>query len=416
MKIASLNTFLFLCLSLLFTFSPSRPAMAQAVYGQRLSSQDGQWRLPVASRFLCSTAQDHLGRGSVNAWDLCAPANTPIFAAAPGRVILANCGNQGGYGCWVKIDHGNGITSSYAHMVKGSILVNEGQQVDMSTPLGAVGWTGMTSFGPHVHFVIQRNGEHIDPARLFDISQMQYCKLCAAPAGSAEPVGMAQNAPRMATSRLESLWTMLITKYGNLLPVGAMTLFFALAAIWWLGEIYERVAIVAAVVTVTVGGTMFWLSESIAAEQPATTIGGDATWRQIYPIIQGNEGWKGECVYDPVRTKYGVTQSTYDRWRRAHGQQPANVCDSITLDQAQQVFYEFYWLASGSHKLPARMALTVTDHYINTGAVAAGIAMCGLDVVCFNKWRLADYQGKSNCPTYCKAWFNRVNHIRKFTE
>ncbi len=91
--------------------------------------------------------------------DMGAPAGTPIGAFAAGTVVEA--GRRGGYGNLVVIDHGNGITSRYAHQ---SVLdVEVGQAVTAGQVVGRVGSTG-ASTGPHLHFEIRRDGASIDPA------------------------------------------------------------------------------------------------------------------------------------------------------------------------------------------------------------------------------------------------------------
>lgn len=142
------------------------------------------WYLPVKSRTLSSNEHDHLRRGSINAWDISVPYGSPVYAMAKGVVTIVSCGNEGGYGCWVRIDHGevNGelIKTSYAHMISGSHMVSVGQRVDENTQLGRIGWTGFTSFGPHVHFVIHKNGHaQTKVYNYFDIDQMNYCAFCS---------------------------------------------------------------------------------------------------------------------------------------------------------------------------------------------------------------------------------------------
>ena len=145
-------------------------AAAQSDYGQRLQGRNG-WLTPVATRILCSDEEKHIGRGSVNAWDLCAPNGSAIYAMAPGIVEYAGCNNAGGYGCWVLLNHADGYSSSYGHMISGSIRVRQGQQVDANTLLGQIGWTGMTSFGPHTHFEIRKDGQFIRIDQFFDSGQ-----------------------------------------------------------------------------------------------------------------------------------------------------------------------------------------------------------------------------------------------------
>lgn len=81
-----------------------------------------------------------------------------IGASKRGRVIAT--GWQGGYGNAVIIDHGDGVSTLYAHM--SSIYVNSGQDVAQRRKVGACGATGNAS-GDHLHFEVRINGEHTDP-------------------------------------------------------------------------------------------------------------------------------------------------------------------------------------------------------------------------------------------------------------
>lgn len=90
--------------------------------------------------------------------DIAAPSGTPIRAAAAGTVI--HSGWLGGYGNLVVIDHGNGLSTAYAHA--SSILVGVGQQVAQGETVSLVGSTGHSS-GPHLHFEVRINGVAVDP-------------------------------------------------------------------------------------------------------------------------------------------------------------------------------------------------------------------------------------------------------------
>ena len=90
--------------------------------------------------------------------DISAITGTPIKATAEGTVIFAKyCG---AYGNLVKIDHGNGIETWYGHASK--ILVKEGQKVNAGDVVAKVGSTG-NSTGPHLHFEIRIDGNHVNP-------------------------------------------------------------------------------------------------------------------------------------------------------------------------------------------------------------------------------------------------------------
>lgn len=84
----------------------------------------------------------------------------PVFATAPGKVTAA--GSNGGYGLMVEIDHGNGITTRYAHL--STIIVREGDSVPTKKLIGRVGSTGRST-GPHLHYEVRIDDEAVDPGR-----------------------------------------------------------------------------------------------------------------------------------------------------------------------------------------------------------------------------------------------------------
>lgn len=90
--------------------------------------------------------------------DIAASTGTSIWAAAAGTVIYA--GWLGGYGNLVVVDHGNGLSTAYAHA--SAIVVTVGQTVSQGETLSLVGSTGNSS-GPHLHFEVRVNGVAVDP-------------------------------------------------------------------------------------------------------------------------------------------------------------------------------------------------------------------------------------------------------------
>ncbi len=83
-----------------------------------------------------------------------------ICAAKSGTVIVASYGWNGGYGNYIIIDHGDGLSTLYAHC--DSLSVSVGQQVSRGQFIANVGDTG-NSFGPHCHFEVRINGDHTNP-------------------------------------------------------------------------------------------------------------------------------------------------------------------------------------------------------------------------------------------------------------
>jgi murein DD-endopeptidase MepM/ murein hydrolase activator NlpD len=92
-----------------------------------------------------------------NGIDIGAGYGAPIVASASGTVIFA--GWMGGYGNFVIVDHGGGLSTAYAH--QSSISVGGGT-VSQGQVLGYVGCTGHC-FGPHLHFEVRVNGSAVDP-------------------------------------------------------------------------------------------------------------------------------------------------------------------------------------------------------------------------------------------------------------
>ncbi|QLP98043.1 MAG: M23 family metallopeptidase [Rhodoblastus sp.] len=102
-----------------------------------------------------------LGRAAMHAGlDFRDELGAPVRATAGGQIITA--GWTGGYGNMVEIDHGNGLTTRYGHMM--AINVTEGQHVAAGAIVGKLGSTGRST-GPHLHYETRIDGEAVDPAR-----------------------------------------------------------------------------------------------------------------------------------------------------------------------------------------------------------------------------------------------------------
>lgn len=91
--------------------------------------------------------------------DIAAPAGTDIYAADGGTVIEAGW-NDGGYGNFVMIDHGNGYITLYGHASE--VYVSSGDTVSQGDLIAAVGTTG-DSTGNHCHFEVRFDGGFLNP-------------------------------------------------------------------------------------------------------------------------------------------------------------------------------------------------------------------------------------------------------------
>ncbi|WP_438970170.1 M23 family metallopeptidase [Methylophaga sp.] len=90
--------------------------------------------------------------------DIAAKSGTPVNSVADG--IVSWVGSRGGYGGLVEVDHGNGYVTRYAH--NKTIKVKKGERVSKGEVLALIGSTGRST-GPHLHFEVLRDGQHINP-------------------------------------------------------------------------------------------------------------------------------------------------------------------------------------------------------------------------------------------------------------
>ncbi|MDZ3830643.1 MAG: M23 family metallopeptidase [Sphingopyxis sp.] len=92
----------------------------------------------------------------------------PIYAVTDGVVAVA--GRQGGYGNYVRLNHGNGLGTGYGHMSR--IAVRSGQRVARGQVIGYIGSTGLST-GPHLHYELYRNGHAVNPSSVTFVTKAQ---------------------------------------------------------------------------------------------------------------------------------------------------------------------------------------------------------------------------------------------------
>jgi murein DD-endopeptidase MepM/ murein hydrolase activator NlpD len=95
-----------------------------------------------------------------NGIDIDVSVGTMVHAAAPGKVYF--CGEEGGYGTLIVLEHSEGYYSFYGHLSETS--VRRGQFVEMGQPIARSGNTGLSS-GPHLHFEVRYDDFSLDPLR-----------------------------------------------------------------------------------------------------------------------------------------------------------------------------------------------------------------------------------------------------------
>ncbi|SBV31242.1 Peptidase M23B [uncultured Sphingopyxis sp.] len=92
----------------------------------------------------------------------------PIHAVSDGVVTIA--GRHGGFGNYVKLNHGKGLGTGYGHMSR--IAVRSGQRVRRGQVIGYIGSSGLST-GPHLHYELYRNGRAVNPSSVTFVTRAQ---------------------------------------------------------------------------------------------------------------------------------------------------------------------------------------------------------------------------------------------------
>jgi murein DD-endopeptidase MepM/ murein hydrolase activator NlpD len=113
-----------------------------------------------------------------NGQDFEVPYGTEVYATGDGSVIESGW-NSGGFGNCIVIDHGYGLQSVYGHL--SNIKVVRGLNVKRGDLIGISGSTGLSS-GPHLHYQIEKLGQHVNPINFFnnDMSLEEYNEMIQA--------------------------------------------------------------------------------------------------------------------------------------------------------------------------------------------------------------------------------------------
>ncbi len=107
--------------------------------------------------------------------DLTCPTGTKVYATGNGIVMKTEISNEG-LGNNVRINHGYGYLTVYAHLSK--IIAREGKKVKRGDLIGLVGSTGRSTC-PHLHYEVRINNQYVDPLNFYynDMTDEQYKKL-----------------------------------------------------------------------------------------------------------------------------------------------------------------------------------------------------------------------------------------------
>lgn len=114
---------------------------------------------PITSGYTITSRFGPRSSGNHSGLDIAAPTGTVYHATEGGTVTFSGWSNTG-YGWCIKINHGNGVETLYAHSSK--LYVSVGQTVAQGEAIGEVGSTGWST-GPHLHLEIRVNGAVYNP-------------------------------------------------------------------------------------------------------------------------------------------------------------------------------------------------------------------------------------------------------------
>lgn len=139
-------------------------ALDSLLSGQRTQPKNYLANMPVQNGYITSTygyrSDPFTGRTAFHAGiDFAGPEGTHVFAVAPGIVSWA--GEKTGYGNMVEINHGDGVSTRYAHASR--VAVKVGDLVAKDQLVAYMGSTGRST-GSHLHYEVLRGGSQVDPA------------------------------------------------------------------------------------------------------------------------------------------------------------------------------------------------------------------------------------------------------------
>jgi len=147
---------------------PSALPLASAAAPSAAAAPASALTWPVTGPITQPFGVPELGVGSPHTGiDIGVSLGTPVRAAAAGVVSFAGGDPTSGYGYYVVLDHGQGVSTLYAHLALPPFL-RLGAYLPQNGLIGLSGTTGFST-GPHVHFEVRLNGVPLDPQRLLPV-------------------------------------------------------------------------------------------------------------------------------------------------------------------------------------------------------------------------------------------------------
>ena len=137
------------------TYTSNVATQTAATIGATQVAATGSGVWPTVERRINCAYMGYSGHTGI---DLGGAVGTAIYAYRAGTVTFAGWGT--GYGLHIKVDHGDGTSTLYAHTSE--LLASVGQYVEEGQMIAKIGMTGYTT-GPHLHFEVRINGVPVNP-------------------------------------------------------------------------------------------------------------------------------------------------------------------------------------------------------------------------------------------------------------
>jgi murein DD-endopeptidase MepM/ murein hydrolase activator NlpD len=151
--------------------TPAEQSLAVSAPGPLIDSNGAPSQFPLPEKYLekITWGFDQTAIHPINkkktthmGIDVAAPAGTPVFAMGDG--VVKKAVEEKGWGKMIVLDHGDGYATFYGHLDE--IKVEAGVKVRGGEVIGKVGNTGQST-GPHLHFEVRLNGQHLNPADFY---------------------------------------------------------------------------------------------------------------------------------------------------------------------------------------------------------------------------------------------------------
>lgn len=171
--------------------------------------------------------------------------------------------------------------------------------------------------------------------------------------------------------------------------------------------------------------TIGWMSPDLVQGEPVEVKPeptqpeqGDKWQRSIAFVRRWEGGWADDPNDPGGATNKGITIGTFAAWREQHGQPEPTKDDlrALTDEEANRIFFEWYWLPSGADKLPWPTCLAVLDLAVNGGTGRAREAFAAVghnNFMAYMAWRLDWYTRIDGWKHFGTAWARRVADLMR---